>query len=520
MGGRVSMAMMATARAVAKWRVLLVLAALYLYAFPYFGALRSANELPRIETTVELATHGTFCIDDRMSVLGSVADISTTPAGRRYQNKAPGLAILGVPPYLPLSLGFSVAGREPPLALTTWLLRVLVVTLPSVAFLGLFVGVTRRFAATREARGGALVAYAFGSMALPYALLFMSHALAAAAIGSAFALAIRVARDETAAPLRTAAAVGALLGLATLIEYQAVFAAAIVFGYVVLRSKRRTRVALVVAAAAAPFAAALLAYHAVAFGAPLRSGYAYSVDKANRVGFMGVVGFSKASLSQLFVRVDNGLLLLSPWVVLSIVGGVAIARDREARARVGAEAIVSALVVTVYCAFVALLDPEFGRGGWSVGPRYLAVAMPFFAWLAAAGLDVCVPRPGLRIPAFALVLVGVVVHVLAATTYPHWPETFENPIFEVSLRLLREGHAPHSLGTLVGLRGILSLLPLYVAIVVVVARLICPTRRLLLELVLAAVIAGFTVSRYERLAITPKAVAATSWRFVVTTLEP
>lgn len=520
MGGKLS-GIAGALRAVAiRWRVVLVLAAIYLYTFPYFGALRSANELPRIETTIELATRGTFCIDDRMRELGSVADISTTPAGHHYQNKAPGLAVCGVPAYLPLSLAYRARGIEPPLILTTWLLRVIVITVPSLAFLALFRAVAARFAVSVEARNTALVAYALGSMALPYALLYMSHAFAAAAVGAAFAFAIRVARRETAFPTRTAVTVGALLGLATLVEYQAVFGAVIITGYVALRSEKRGRVAVAVVGAAAPFAVALLAYHAAAFGSPFRTGYAYAVDEANRVGFMGIVGPSWAAAAELFWQVDNGLLLLTPWVVLSVVGAVAIAMSAEARARVGAEAIVAALIIASYCSFVLVLEPEFGRGGWSVGPRYVAVAMPFFAWLAAAGLDVCLRRPALRVPAYAMVLIGVGVHVLAATTYPHWPDAFANPLFEVSIRTLREGHAPHSLGTLFGLRGLASLAPLYVAIVIVVARLITPSRGHLAELALAGVIALFTISRYERLAVTPRETAEKTWAFVATTLEP
>jgi hypothetical protein len=163
--------------------------------------------------------------------------------------------------------------------------------------------------------------------------------------------------------------------------------------------------------------------------------------------------------------------------VLAVVGAVSIARRADARARVGREALVATLVAAVYCAFVAALVPQFGRAGWSVGPRYLAVAMPFVAWLAAAGLDVCVRYAALRVLAFALIWIGVGINVLAATTYPHWPIDFQNPLFEVSLRLLRDGYAPHSLGTLVGLRGLASLVPLYVAVIALGVGLLTPTRR-------------------------------------------
>lgn len=507
-------------RAFQRGWVPIALLCVYVYAFPYFAGLRHANELPRILTTTQIVDHGTLRLDDCVDRLGSRADVSTTPDGHVYQNKAPGLAFLAVPIYGPLSFGFGLAGRTPPAALTTWLFRVLVVTVPTVLFFATFRRVSQRFAESEEARNGGLVAVALGSMLLPYGMMFMSHALAASLVGFAFALAIRCTRDP--GPIsepRGALGVGALLGLAMLTEYQAVFGAIVVAGYFLWGARTRLRVAASLFAGTVPFLVALALYHQAAFGSPFRTGYAYSVDTDNRVGFMGIVGVSATSVRQLLVSTDNGLLLLSPWVLLAVVGGIAIARNGAWRARVGREALASALIVVAYAVFVASLAPSFGRAGWSVGPRYLAVAVPFFAWLAAAGLEVCLGYSALRIPGIALVLVGVGVHVLAATTYPHWPSMFANPLFEISVRLLREGYVPRSLGTWIGLRGLASLVPLYVGVLVVVVRLLAPGRRMLLEVGMGVVLATFIVVRYERLAVTKDPDVAT-WNFVLGTFEP
>lgn len=498
----------------------IALAAVYLYCFPYFSTLKHANELPRILTTEQLAEGRGFRLDERLDDLGSRADISTTPSGHSYQNKAPGLSMAAVPLYYPLRLVFERAGRRPPMMLVTWVVRVALATLPTLWFLGYFHRTAHRFADSDEARNGALAAYALGSMALPLSLLFMSHALAASLAGVAFAVSVATVRDHAHAELAAALAVGALLGLAMLVEYQVVFAVPLIGGYLWWGARRRTRTALGIALGTVPFLAVLAWYQWSAFGSPLRTGYAYSVDPANRLGIMGMVGFSERSFAQLFVHPDNGLLLLSPWVVLSVIGAVRIASRAELRARVGPEASVAALIAIVYCAFVALLVPEFGRGGWSIGPRYLAVAMPFIAWLAAAGLDVCLGHDALRVPALGLVLAGVGIHVLAATTYPHWPVEFENPIFEVSVRALREGHAPHSVGTAIGLRGVASVAPLYVGVLALMFRMLTPSRRYVLEVSLACVVAMAAVLSYRPLASTPTHVADRMWRFVSGTFEP
>jgi hypothetical protein len=493
---------------------LVAIALVYLYSFPYFPALKHANELPRILTSEQVAERGTFRLDARLNELGSRADVSTTPDGHHYQNKAPGLSMLGALVYYPLSRVF---GRRPPLMLVTWVLRLTLAIVPTLLFVVSFRRVAAYFADSAEARNGALIAYFLGSMALPLGMLFMSHAIASSLVGIAFATSVATVRQRSHAEWHGASIVGSLLGLAMLCEYQALFGALVVAAYFCWGAERRGRAMLALALATTPFILGLAWYQWSAFGSPLRTGYAFSVDPANRVGLMGIVGFSRASVSQLFVRPDNGLLVLSPWVVLSAIGAVSIAARADARARVGREAAVCAVMVTVYCVFVAALEPEFGRAGWTVGPRYVAIAMPFFAWLAAAGLDACLRHETLRVPALGLIFVGAGVHVLAASTYPHWPLEFQNPLFEVSVRALREGYAPYSLGTLAGLRGAVSVAPMYVVVVVLILAVLTSDRRYVVETLLAFVIAGTILSSYRLLAATPQGTREPIWRFVAST---
>jgi hypothetical protein len=502
--------------------VVALFAFIHLYSFPYFGGLRHANELPRVLTTQELVHRRTFELSRRLDELGSRADISTTPDGRHYQNKAPGISILGAVVYAPIALVYWIIGAgRPSLLVTTWLLRVVVVTLPALLFLVVFRRVAERFAgASRIGRDGALLAYSLGSMVFPYALVFMSHVPATVAVGAAFASASALTRGEVRSPRRAALVIGGLLGLAMFVEYQAVFAAAIIALFVAFRARERLRSLGAMALAAAPWLAAVAAYHTLCFGSPFRTGYAYSVDAANRVGVLGIVGPSSQSTSQLLAYGSNGLFILSPWILLALLGAVSVARDAEVRARVGAETIVACGMVLGYLLFVASLEPEFGRAGWSVGPRYLAIAMPFFAWLAAAGLAAAAEQTILLLPALATALVGVIVNVLAATTYPHWPTQFVNPLFEVSIRLLREGHAPHSLGTAMGLRGFSSMAALYVTVLGLVAWLLLRAGVRPGQLAIATLLAVAAVYRLHDFATTPEPDRSTTWSYVTSTYEP
>jgi hypothetical protein len=438
------------------WRAFLLFALVYLYAFPYFDKLRSANEMPRILMTQEIVDHRVFYLDGRLRDMGSLGDLSRGPDGHLYPNKAPGPSFLAIPTYLACkALGFTS------LKAVTWAFRITCVTLPALLFLPVFYRLTRRFTPAEPARRTALAAYGIASPALPYGLLFFSHQLAAVCAGTAFVAAVSLVRREARHPEDASAATGFFAALAVMMDYQAALAAAVVGLYALIGARRRLRTLLLLAAGALPVVVLLAGYHAICFGSPLKTGYAYSFDTVTRQGFMGIVGLSKTSMFSTFLMPANGLFVLAPWVALALVGAVAIFRDPTARARVGAEAAVALLIFTGYLLFVSSLVPYMARGGWCVGPRYLTTCLPFAAWLAAAGFAVADRRKVLSVLAQSLVIAAAVIYLVAITTYPHWPDQLLNPLYELAFRLLRHGYTVHSLGTALGLRGLKAALPLY-----------------------------------------------------------
>src|SRR5262245_63335176 len=173
-------------------RVFVLFAVVYLYAFPYFGELRSANEMPRVLMTQEMVDRGVFHLDRRIPEMGSTLDLSVGPDGKRYPNKAPGPSFLAVPGYLLCKLFGATSLRA-----CTWAFRVTAVTIPALLFLPLFYRLTRRFSPEEPARRKALAAYALGCPALVYAVVFYSHQLAAVFAGGAFVAAVTLVRGES-----------------------------------------------------------------------------------------------------------------------------------------------------------------------------------------------------------------------------------------------------------------------------------------------------------------------------------
>jgi hypothetical protein len=470
------------------------IAVVLVYCFPYFPKIRSANELPRIYLTQAMVDRGTFAIDHGVRVTGKTADVSEW-GHHFYSNKAPGSSMLAIPGYLVVK---AASGGDPSVAAMMWMSRFTTGILPTLGFLWLLWGFLARFAPEPRVRRVVIVAYALGSMALVYSVLFISHQLSAICIASAWIVAFQVTANERAHPLRWMAVAGFLAGCAPLCDYQAAFAGvpvAIAIGVRLWRRPDRARLVAVTAAAAAVPIAVLLVYHQACFDSPLRTGYDASQTWAgyHQKGFLGITELrAEAFYGSLFAP-DNGLITLAPWLLLAIPGTVMLwrrgGREREIAA-------VGAAVAVIYVLFISSIN--FWRGGWQVGPRYITVMLPFVLPAVAAALGAVDARAAWRGVALGLVVVGVVIYTVAVATYPHWPDRYQwdNPLYEVSFRLLADGKAPYSIGWALGLRGVASLVPYFVVVAALLAWVLVPAKAYARSAVIAVVVGAAIVASY------------------------
>jgi hypothetical protein len=384
------------------------------------------------------------------------------------------------------------------MAAVTWAFRVSVCTIPSIIFLFFFYRFSRRITPSESARRIALLAFALGSPALPYALLFMSHQPAAVSVGGAFILAVKLVRDTPQRAFLTAVGVGFLAAMGVMMDYQTVIASTLIGLYVLIRDPRRLPSTAGMVLGAAPIVIVLAAYHKICFGGALTTGCTYAADTVTRRGFLGMVGPSWESFHALVLDPANGILVLAPWCILGLVGFVAIMAHAESRGRFGAEALVCLGIVVGLVFMLVSLYPTFARAGWCVGPRYMTAALPFLGWLAAAGFEAVESHRLLRTFCRGLVVTAVVIFVVGATTYPHWPDALKNPLFELSFRLLRDNYAVRSIGTSFGLRGFVSILPVYLLAAALTWHLLgagrkdAPALRLLSCVLGMALIAGYS----------------------------
>jgi hypothetical protein len=447
------------------------LAFVYLYAFPYLEQIHNANELPRIYLVEAIVERGKFEIDQEVRRYGAVVDLSEY-GGHLYSNKAPGLSLIGVPVYLAQRAWHRLIGRPPPtLRERTFALRLFCVTLPSLLFLSVVWRLTGLYSDSHPARQAALISYALGTQALPFSLLYIAHQPSAILCGTAFAL---LAAAPSALGLAWA---GLCLGGAVMVDYQAAFCLLPLAFYALWRVRPIWRLSFAVAGAVPPLLL-LGIYHRACFGSVLSTGYAHSVTPAFRVlhgqGILGLTRPSLRNFTEGFFALDNGLFALAPWLLLGVAG--LLMRLRRGQERRGEAAAAAAVVVSMSLFLVSI---TFARVGWSMGPRYITIAVPFLAAPAAAAMEAAARRTVLLLGATALRVASSLIYVGSALVFPLWPDKLRNPVVEIAWPLVRDGFAPYNLGSWVGLPMRLAMIPVFaVALLLVLA----PARPHLLRL--------------------------------------
>jgi hypothetical protein len=357
--------------------------------------------------------------------------------------RAPAVSFVGAPIWAAEAGARRLVGWPPPSARrSTFWLRLIVVKLPLCAFLCFFARHVGGVSREPVGRDLAVVALALGTPLYGAGQFFVGQALAAAAAFAAYALikgpsegpfdpprtsavgrspsALTRLMSEAAGQGRRLALAGFWTGLAVVFEHKAFLVAAALAVYAAVRSGRR----------ALPFFLGALPA-AVVLG---RSSVGVTLPKISAVG-------------SLMFSADLGSLPFSPVLAAGAAAALWLVARRESRAD-GVLAIAVCLL----------------------GPRSTVIGAPFLL----AALARVWPLVGGRLVSSALVaglvIPSVLLNVVTGALFPLDPSAFDNPAFDLAFPLLGTGHAPYSLGWLLGLRGLASLAPLAIVLLVALAR--------------------------------------------------
>ncbi|MDW8245768.1 MAG: hypothetical protein RMJ84_04245 [Sandaracinaceae bacterium] len=439
---------------------LFAIAFAYLYPFPYFPRINNPNENVRFYMTAAIVEDGTYHIDGPRSRWGWVNDAAVYE-GHYCSVKAPSTSLFGVPAYAFYLWITRLWHRPFEKSEALWAVRFFASILPALIFFRPFLRWLLRRGAPLILGEALVLSLAWGSLLYAYALLFVTHTLSAAAAFGCFMLLFEARRRRFATHL-SAFGAGFLCALVTASEYPGFPASLILLIYALLALRPWNRLVGFTLGGLIP-TAFVMHFHALCYGSPFRPGHRFLENQdfrqAMHSGFYGADAIHwDAALSLLF-HPAYGLFAVTPILFLAFFGFFRLIRTKGLRL----DAWVAFWVCFATYGVIVLMNNW--RGGWTVGPRYLALTLPFVAWFALEGW-----RPLFAIhKSLGATLVGactassILLQGLPSVYYPHLPEAFDRPFTQLILPLIQYDFAPLNAGRLLfGWTGSFSMLPLFV----------------------------------------------------------
>jgi hypothetical protein len=449
-----------------RYRLQLLCGVVLFVFYAYFYSGMGWNQNSRFDLTRAIVEEHTVRIDSFHQNTGDKAFYN----GHYYSDKAPGLALAAVPIWGVTRTALKTFGKttatERALSFGLYTAALATVALPAVIAMCLLFSVALKMGASPTGAAFSMLAVGLGTPMWAYATLFWGHAAAGSFLVFAFVTAFAL-RKPSSRPMLMGIAVGAAAGWATVIEYPAGPAAALLAGYALFNGWRAQRpmlgrVAGGILCGAMINIAVLGLYNHLAFGSVASIGYAYNVNfpemRMQAHGFFGTTYPSLKILKEVLLGWRRGLLPLAPVLVFAIVGIWTLWRTCRV------ESFVVAAVPLYYALFNASFNIGlYWTGGFSYGPRYLAAGIFFLmvplslAW-TVGGRMLHILLAGSAATGAAMALIAVSTWVMPTTAWAH-------PIVDLTRAFvnrqipLRDGT---NIGIVLGLEGHASLVPLLV----------------------------------------------------------
>lgn len=547
------------------WIALLAVAFVWVWVFPYSEQLNNPNERTRVLQAHALVWQGELSIG-RLEPARWRPHASVDPWGERHHGlfvndvsvrcddpeaeapqcagdlfpaKGPGSALLAAPGLWVLrALGWSPEpSRDGERSLTRWS-RLFGATLPCLVGLWLLAGFWERRRIPPGRIAALLLLAGLGTSIFPYAVMLVGHATAGVAL---LAGALWTSRGIVRNHAPYAAAGGAAIGAAVLLEYHSALAAVLV-GLAVLAIRPGIRALAGFSLGAGAMGVLFATLHHQMFRHPLRTGHFSLVSDHNREsqaeGFLGLGGLHPDALVAHLVDPYVGLLPLHPWVVAALLGGVWLllgapgirATDPptpDERASEDDRWVLPLLVVivTAYVLFLLTLGNWRVMNGWSIGPRYFLPALFPLVAIAGCAWHAVVRRAPPLEPVLAGLGAAAIVAMSAITlVYPQPPAWVRSPFGEIALPLLRAGWGVDSLGSVVS-AGQMALAPVFLVVLLIVVWVIysvsrgAPPPQRIRWLLLAGLAFTLWLAWLGSRAPTDASAREDAWRFIESTAE-
>jgi hypothetical protein len=467
----------------------LVLLVCYTYIFPRWA---DPNQNSRLDMVVAVVEDGTFQIDKYVHNTVDYAKVGD----HYYSDKAPGAAFLGIPLYagmkvfldLPLvdsfmgrlanndafkatlrETGSGILKEKVRFALTQVVLTFVIAALPSALLGVLLFRVLAHFTPDLWPRLIIVLGYGLLTPVFAYAGAFYGHQLSAALLFGAFYLVFTAFYPKSSymSSLRLLI-IGLFLGYSVVTEYPTLLMVGILYlytFYILYRQGCWPRIGWVTLSASL-VAVGWMGYNIAVFGGPLELGYSHSElwAEQHHTGFMSLSLPHAEAVWGITFGAFRGLFVLSPWLLLALPGFWLWYRSGEHRPEFWV-ALASVLTIFFFNA-----SSIMWWGGFAIGPRYLLPALPFMALPVVFVWRVWGEKLWLKaffIISFAWSLVATWGLTLAEQAFPS--DAIRNPLLQYAWPNWLAGNIARNFGTILGFKGVWSLVPLLVVLGLVAA---------------------------------------------------
>ncbi len=317
------------------------------------------------------------------------------------------------------------------------------------------------------------LAFGLGTIAFPYSNVLYQHQTAAFGAFVGFFLLWRVIYEK--ASLNWLWLVGVLFSLVVITEYPVAPFLVVIFIWAFIKMPNRWQLYRVILAGI-PLGVIFMGFNYLTFDTIMPVGYNYSINwqDEHQTGFLSLTIPTIDRVYGLTFSPFRGIFLLSPFLLL-IFPGLYLMWKRRPDQR-----DVLAVLVLVMGGFMLYNAASvMWWGGFTVGPRYLVPMMPFMVLPIIFAFNALLENlPGRILTAILLLIsfFSVGVLTIAGQGWPQvvgFPNTIAEmnarfPLFDHALPLLSQGDVARNYGGVVlGLDGLLSLIPLFLAIILV-----------------------------------------------------
>ncbi len=419
------------------------------YAFQWRdvdGHMTPLNNTPEM-TARSRGSNVTFVEPEQAAISGDVSFFR----GHFHPAKAPGGSFAAVPAYLVIYNMERIFGQDPDdwwtLTFNAWLTSIFSVGLLSAIGCVLFFQLALKFSGGRTMESLlATLTFALGTMFFPYGTVLYEHNVIAVALLTSFYLLNRVKESalSSGSGLSDGRArlyvylAGLCAGFAAITNYIMAVVIVLLGCYLIFGVRRKGAWQSFGLGVLGPLLL-LFAYNIACFSTPFTTNYRYEnpVFKTGGKAFLDVFLLPRWDvLAMVLISPYRGLFFTAPVLLVGVYGFISSLRSKDLRQE-------SWLMISILLFFLLFISMFNGwHGGWTVGPRYLAPALPFLALPVVYGFmrffkTTC-----------ALAVLSVIINLFITAVDPqapvgnaHWatvegrPQWKYNPLIEYELPL-------------------------------------------------------------------------------------